>query len=206
MIDAFMCGEDIHTRTASTVFGVAPEDVTPEHRKRAKAVNFGIVYGIGEHSLSEDLGLSRNEAKAYIESYLSGFPRVCAYLESIKQKAREDGYVVTEFGRKRYIPELSASNKNIQHFGERVAMNSPIQGTAADVIKIAMIRVADELEKSGCDARLILQVHDELIIESHVSCAQKVREILVECMENAVTFSVPLNVEAAIGDTWYSAK
>lgn len=206
MTDAFLSGEDIHTRTAATVFGLDPSEVTPELRKRAKAVNFGIVYGIGEHSLSEDLGISRAEAKSYIESYLAGFPKVSVYLDGIKQKARENGYVVTEFGRRRYIPELSASNKNVQHFGERVAMNSPIQGTAADIIKIAMIRVADELCSGGYDARLILQVHDELIIESHRSCAQRVKEILVECMESAVNFSVPLSVEANIGENWYDAK
>ncbi|MBO7311169.1 MAG: DNA polymerase I, partial [Clostridia bacterium] len=206
MRDAFLSGEDIHTRTAATVFGVDASAVTPELRKRAKAVNFGIVYGIGEHSLSEDLGISRADAKEYIQSYLAGFPKVSEYLDGIKSKARENGYVVTEFGRKRYIPELSASNKNVQHFGERVAMNSPIQGTAADIIKIAMIRVWEKLKKSGYDARLILQVHDELIIEAHVDCADEVKKILIECMENAVNFSVPLSVEASMGSTWYDAK
>ena len=206
MTDAFLSGADIHTATAATVFGLDPSDVTPMHRKRAKAVNFGIVYGIGEHSLSEDLGISRAEAKQYISSYLSGFPKVSEYLDSIKQRAREQGYVVTEFGRKRYIPELTASNKNIQHFGERVAMNSPIQGTAADIIKIAMIRVDGELKKSGIDARLILQVHDELLIEAHKSCADRALSILVEEMENIVSLSVPLLVDAHIGDTWFDAK
>ncbi len=206
MKNAFLSGEDIHTMTASRVFGVEPQDVTLELRKRAKAVNFGIVYGIGEHSLSEDLGISRAEAKQYIDSYLAGFPRVCEYLDGIKQRAREDGYVVTEFGRKRYIPELSASNKNVQHFGERVAMNSPIQGTAADVIKIAMIKIDRALREQGIDARLILQVHDELLIEAHRDCADRARRILVECMESAVNFSVPLDVEAGVGDTWYDAK
>ena len=206
MTDAFLSGNDIHTMTASTVFGVAPGFVTPELRKRAKAVNFGIVYGIGEHSLSEDLGITRKEAKTYIESYLAGFPKVYEYLNGIKEKAREDGYVVTEFGRKRYIPELTASNKNVQHFGERVAMNSPIQGTAADIIKIAMIRVDEMLKQSGLDARLILQVHDELLVEARRDQAKQVLKILVDCMENAVKFSVPLDVEANIGGTWYDAK
>lgn len=206
MRDAFLSGRDIHTATAATVFGIDESEVTPFQRKKAKAVNFGIVYGIGEHSLSEDLGISRAEAKKYIESYLNGFPRVSEYLEQIKLKAREQGYVVTEFGRRRYIPELSSSNKNIQHFGERVAMNSPIQGTAADVIKIAMINVFNRLEESGIDARLILQVHDELILEAHRTCAEKAEQILIECMEGAASFSVPLKVEASIGDTWYDAK
>ncbi len=206
LINAFISGEDIHTRTAATVFGIAPNEVTPEQRKKAKAVNFGIVYGIGEHSLSEDLGISRAEAKKYIDSYLAGFPKVSEYLDEIKNKARNDGYVTTVFGRKRYIPELKASNKNIQHFGERVAMNSPIQGTAADIIKLAMIKVDEELKRNGYDARLILQVHDELIIEAHRSCAQRVCEILVNCMEKVAEFAVPLSVEANIGDSWYSAK
>ena len=203
---AFLRGDDIHTATASTVFGVSPDMVTTELRKRAKAVNFGIVYGIGEHSLSEDLGISRKEAKAYIDSYLAGFPSVCRYLDGIKQKAREDGYVVTEFGRKRYIPEITASNKNVQHFGERVAMNSPIQGTAADVIKIAMIKVADELKKTGTDAKLILQVHDELLVEANLEDAPRIKRLLAECMMSAADFSVPLDVEANIGSTWFDAK
>ena len=206
MTAAFLSGNDIHTMTASTVFGVPPEFVTPELRKRAKAVNFGIVYGIGEHSLSEDIGITRKEAKLYIENYLSGFPKVSEYLYGIKERARADGYVVTEFGRKRYIPELTASNKNVQHFGERVAMNSPIQGTAADIIKIAMIKVDEALKTSGIDARLILQVHDELLVEAKKEQSQEVLRILVECMENAVNFSVPLDVEANIGTTWYDAK
>ncbi len=206
MRNAFLSGEDIHTMTACRVFGTTPEQVTLEMRKKAKAVNFGIVYGIGEHSLSEDLHISRAEAKSYIENYLAGFPKVSNYLDTIKIKARESGYVVTEFGRKRYIPELSASNKNVQHFGERVAMNSPIQGTAADIIKIAMIKVAEALAAQGIDAKLILQVHDELLIESHKACAEAAKKILIECMENAAKFSVPLDVEACVGDTWYDAK
>ncbi len=206
MRNAFLSGEDIHTMTACRVFGVSPEAVSTELRKKAKAVNFGIVYGIGEHSLSEDLHISRAEAKQYIDSYLSEFPRVRDYLEGIKQRARADGYVVTEFGRKRYIPELSASNKNVQHFGERVAMNSPIQGTAADIIKLAMIKVARTLSERGLDASLVLQVHDELLIESHRDCAEEAKRILTECMERAADFSVPLEVEVNIGDTWFDAK
>ena len=206
MISAFECGEDIHTSTASKVFGISSDSVTPELRKRAKAVNFGIVYGIGDYSLSEDLGISRAQAKQYIESYLAGFPKVAEYLEGIKLQAKKDGYVSTLFGRRRYIPELSASNKNLQHFGERVAMNSPIQGTAADIIKIAMINTRKKLLDSGIDAKLILQVHDELLIEAHRDCADMAKEILVREMESAVSLRVPLDVEANIGNTWFDAK
>ena len=206
MIGAFASGADIHTSTACKVFGVEPENVTVELRKRAKAVNFGIVYGIGEFSLSEDLGISRVEAKRYIESYLAGFPKVSAYLDNVKKEAKADGFVTTLFSRRRYIPELSSSNKNLQHFGERVAMNSPIQGTAADIIKLAMINVDKRLKESGLDAHLILQVHDELLIEANKSCAEKALEILVEEMENTVSLRVPLSVEAHIGDTWFDAK
>ncbi len=206
MINAFLSGEDIHTMTASRVFGVSPESVTSELRKRAKAVNFGILYGIGEYSLSEDLGISRAQAKKYIESYLAGFPRISEYLEGVKSDAHRDGFVTTLFGRRRRIAELESSNKNLQHFGERVAMNSPIQGTAADIIKIAMIRTAWELERSGIDARLILQVHDELLIEAHRDCADKAREILVRCMEDVAEFKVPLDAQANEGTNWYDAK
>ena len=206
MIGAFLSGEDIHTMTASRVFGVEPSDVTPELRKRAKAVNFGILYGMGEFSLSEDLGISRAQAKQYIQSYLEGFPKISEYLANIKETARRDGYVTTLFGRKRRIAELSSSNKNLQHFGERVAMNSPIQGTAADIIKLAMVKVDEKLKESGIDARLILQVHDELLIEAHKSCADQAYAILVECMEKCVDFSVPLDVEANVGYTWFDAK
>ena len=206
MISAFKNGEDIHTSTASKVFGVSPDMVTSELRKRAKAVNFGIVYGIGEHSLSEDLGISRVQAKQYIDSYLSGFPYVNDYLVNIKKQAREDGYVSTLFGRRRYIAELSATNKNIQHFGERVAMNSPIQGTAADIIKLAMINVYKRFKAESIDAKLILQIHDELLVEAKKECADVAEKILAEEMENAVKLSVPLDVDVGIGETWYDAK
>lgn len=206
MINAFLSGEDIHTMTAARVFEVSPDNVTPELRKRAKAVNFGILYGIGEYSLSEDLGISRAQAKRYIESYLAGFPNISEYLDRVKAEAREAGFVTTLFGRRRRIAELESSNKNLQHFGERVAMNSPIQGTAADIIKIAMVRVEEELRASGIDARLILQVHDELLVEAHKDCAQKAYDILVRCMEESTKLSVPLDVDAHIGETWFDAK
>ncbi len=206
MLEAYREGTDIHTMTACKVFHVSPDEVTLELRKRAKAVNFGIIYGIGEYSLSEDLGISRAKAKEYIDSYFAGFPQVAAYLASIKEQAKRDGFVTTHFGRKRYIPELSSSNKNLQHFGERVAMNSPIQGTAADIMKLAIVLVDRELKKRGLDARLILQVHDELLLEAHRDCADEAMALLRDCMENAVSLSVPLSVEAHIGKTWFGAK
>ncbi|MBR6709068.1 MAG: DNA polymerase I [Clostridia bacterium] len=206
MIDAFVSGEDIHTSTACTVFDVEPESVTLELRKRAKAVNFGIVYGIGDFSLAQDLGISRVQAKQYIESYLSAYPRIDEYLKSIVQTAYAQGYVTTLFGRRRYIPELSGQNKNLRAFGERVAMNSPIQGSAADIIKIAMIRVDRRLREAGLDAKLILQVHDELIVEASRECADEALSILREEMEGAVSLSVPMDVDAKIGESWYACK
>ena len=206
LIEAFLSGEDIHTMTAAKVFGVPYEEVSSDLRKKAKAVNFGIMYGIGEYSLSEDLGISRAQAKAYIDSYFEKFPQIRSYLDRVQEEAKRDGFVCTLFGRRRYIPEIASSNKNLQHFGERVAMNSPIQGTAADIIKIAMIRVAERLKEMKLDARLIMQVHDELLIEAHRDCADEVQALLVECMENAASLSVPLSVDAHIGKTWFDAK
>ena len=206
MIEAFKSGEDIHTSTASKVFGVEPDDVTTELRKRAKAVNFGIVYGIGDFSLSQDLKIARNQAREYIDNYLATYSGVDAYLKNIINSAYECGYVTTAFGRRRYIPELSGHNKMLKKFGERVAMNSPIQGTAADIIKIAMINVDKKLRESGIDAKLILQEHDELLVEAHRDCAEQALEILRYEMENAVKMSVPLDVEVGVGENWYDCK
>ncbi|MBE6600447.1 MAG: DNA polymerase I [Ruminococcaceae bacterium] len=203
MQGAFLSGFDIHTATASTVFGVSPEAVTPLMRKRAKAVNFGILYGMGDFRLSNDLGISMKEAKLYIESYLASYPRVASYLEGIKSEARQNGYVKTIMGRRRYIPELAGKNKNLQNFGERVAMNSPIQGSAADIIKLAMLNVDRRLKEEKLDARLLLQVHDELLIESATDCAERAEEILKNEMENAVSLSVPLSVDVTRGENWY---
>lgn len=205
MIAAFKNGFDIHTDTAARVFGVRPEEVSIELRKKAKAINFGIMYGMGEHSLSEDLHIPHYEAKSYIDSYMHSYPQIDQYLKDIVAVAYEQGYVTTALGRRRYIPELSESNKMRKKFGERVAMNSPIQGTAADIIKIAMIRVADRLAHSGLDARMILQVHDELILEASEADAPAALSLLVREMEHAVSLSVPLDVEAHIGQTWYEA-
>ena len=203
MLSSFESGEDIHTATASTVFGVPMNAVTPELRKRAKAVNFGILYGMGAYSLSEDLHISQAKAKEYIAGYFAAYPGIDGYLKDVIATARRDGYVTTLLGRRRYIPELKMQNKNMQHFGERVAMNSPIQGTAADIIKIAMVRVDERLKASGLDARLILQVHDELIVEASRADAAAAREILVSEMENAVKMKVALKVGVAEGENWY---
>ena len=203
MIEAFRSGTDIHAVTASQVFRVPLHDVTPELRKRAKAVNFGIVYGIGDYSLAQDIGVTKKQAGAYIESYLQTYPKVSAYLSDAVKRAKENGYVTTIFGRRRYIPELSSTKKMIAAFGERVAMNSPIQGSAADIIKAAMISLDRELEKSGLDAHLILQVHDELIVECSKDCADKAAEILRREMEHTVELAVPLTVDVSAGETWY---
>ena len=180
--------------------------VTVEMRKRAKAVNFGIMYGMGEFSLAGDLHISRKQAGEYIENYLCSYPKVREYLHNITEQAKRDLYVKTLFGRRRYIPELASQKHTERAFGERVAMNSPIQGSAADIIKAAMINVASRLKKEGLDARLLLQVHDELIIEAHISCAERAKELLKYEMENAVKLVVPLTVEVGCGKTWYDAK
>ncbi len=206
MINTFIAGGDIHTQTAAQVFGVAPEDVTDEMRKRAKAVNFGIVYGIGAYSLSIDIGVTKKQADEYIKSYLSHYPAVDGYLKDIVRRAREDGYVTTLLGRRRYIPELSSQKAALRSFGERVAMNSPIQGTAADIIKIAMVNTDRALKEAGLDARIILQVHDELIIEANVSCAEQAEKILCECMEKVIDLPVPLTVSSECGRSWFEAK
>ena len=206
MIEAFASGIDIHTATASGVFGVDIDEVTPELRRRAKAVNFGIVYGIGDFTLSQDIGVTKAAAKKYIDGYLANYPGVASYLSDIKRTAHELGYVQTVFGRRRYIPELTASKKPLVAFGERVAMNSPIQGTAADIIKLAMVNTQKALEKSGLDAHLILQVHDELIIESARECADEVMKLLKYEMENVISLPVRLTVEIKSADSWYDCK
>jgi len=206
MREAFVSGEDIHASTASKVFRVPIEAVTKQLRSRAKAVNFGIVYGIGDFSLAQDIGVSRKAAREYIDSYLATYTKVDEYLNKTKAEAREKGYTTTMFGRRRPIPELSAKNKNLQAFGERVAMNSPIQGSAADIIKIAMIDVHKALNEAKIDARLILQVHDELIIECRKDCVEKASEILRNCMENAVETVIPLTADVSVGANWLDAK
>lgn len=206
MIEAFKENDDIHRNTAAQVFHMPREMVTPLMRSRAKAVNFGIIYGIGAFSLAKNIGVTRKEAEEYIKTYLDHFSGVRNYMTNVVKHAKETGYVETLFGRRRYLPELSSSNFNLRSFGERVAMNMPIQGTAADIIKIAMIRVVHRLEKEGLRARLILQVHDELIVEAPEEEAPLVQQLLTEEMEQAIHLSVPMVAEATIGKTWYDAK
>lgn len=206
MIEAFKENDDIHRNTAAQVFHMPREMVTPLMRSRAKAVNFGIIYGIGAFSLAKNIGVTRKEAEEYIKTYLDHFSGVRNYMTNVVEHAKETGYVETLFGRRRYLPELSSSNFNLRSFGERVAMNMPIQGTAADIIKIAMIRVVHRLEKEGLRARLILQVHDELIVEAPEEEAPLVQQLLTEEMEQAIHLSVPMVAEATIGKTWYDAK
>ena len=205
MKEAFLSGEDFHTVTASKVFGVPVEQVTPTLRSRAKAVNFGIVYGISAFSLAQDIGVYTNEAKAYMDAYLERYHGVRDYMKNIVESAKEKGYVSTIYGRRRYLPELKSSNFNMRSFGERVALNMPVQGTAADIIKLAMVNVHRRLKETGLKARLILQVHDELIVECPGEEAEQVRDILTEEMENAAHLSVPLVAEAHIGHSWAEA-
>lgn len=204
--EAFCANQDIHTATASQVFGVPPEAVTSEMRKSAKAVNFGIIYGIGEYSLSQDIGVSVREAKAYIRQYLERYPKIGLYMEETKRFAADHLYVETLYGRRREIPELAQTNKVRRALGERVAMNTPIQGTAADLIKLAMIRVSDALRQAGLQAKLILQIHDELIVEAPVEEAEIAKQILEREMTSVATLSVPLVADAKIGNSWYDAK
>ncbi len=206
MKKAFSDGSDIHTVTASQVFGVSPEQVTPLQRRHAKAVNFGIVYGISEFSLAEDIGVSRYEAKAYIENYLANYPGVREYMKQVVVDAREKGYTRTMFGRRRYIPELTSSNFNIRQGAERIALNTPIQGTAADLIKMAMIRVDEALADKYPDAKLLLQVHDELIVECPEGIADEVAALVSEQMEQVAKLNVPLLAEAKWGKSWFEAK
>ena len=206
MIDAFKNNQDIHAITASQVFNMPLDFVTGEMRSRAKAVNFGIVYGIGAYSLAKDIGVTNKEAKNYIESYLKHYSGIDKYMHDVVEKAKDTGYVETVFGRRRYLPELSASNGMTRAFGERVARNAPIQGTSADIIKIAMIKVDKRLTEENLEARLVLQVHDELIVECPSHESMRVAMILQEEMEKAVSLSVPLVADSAVGKTWYDAK
>ena len=206
MQEAFCNGTDIHTLTASQVFGVATDQVTPLQRRHAKAVNFGIVYGISEFSLAEDIGVTRHEARAYIDSYLEKYPGVRAYMKQVVEQARERGYTETLFGRRRYIPELKSSNFNVRSGAERIALNTPIQGTAADLIKLAMIRVEEALNRDFPEAQLLLQVHDELIVECPEAIAPQVAQRISREMESVYPLSIPLTAEAKIGKSWYEAK
>ncbi len=206
LIEAYNKAEDIHRMTASEVFHTPFEEVTDLQRRNAKAVNFGIVYGISSFGLSQDLSITRKEAKQYIEKYFDTYPQVKEFLDCLVTKAKEKGYVSTLYGRRRPVPELSSSNFMQRSFGERVAMNAPIQGTAADIIKIAMIQVSQELKKRNMKSKLILQVHDELLIETAKEEIEEVKSILKEKMQGAADLSVPLEVDMHQGNNWYEAK
>lgn len=205
MREAFNQGGDIHAVTACRVFGVEPVQITPTMRRHAKAVNFGIVYGVGEFSLAKSLGITRKAAKHYIESYLDKYAGVREYMKAVVEKAKADGFVATLLGRRRAMPELNAANRNLRAFGERVALNAPIQGSAADIIKIAMLRVYKRLEKDVPAAKIVLQIHDELIVEAPESEAEKVKQLLSEEMSAAFPLSVPLVAEATAGANWLEA-
>ena len=206
MVNAFKNDEDIHKQAASKVFGIPIEEVTKEQRSSAKAVNFGIVYGISDFGLSEQLNISKKQAKKYIEQYLEKYSGIKKFMEEIVEEAKEKGYVETLFHRRRYIPELNSNNYMVRQFGARAAMNTPIQGTAADIMKIAMINVYNRLRKEKLDAQIILQVHDELIIETKIEEKEIVKTILKEEMENAMKLKVPLKVEVSEAENWYDAK
>ena len=206
MQEAFRSGSDFHTLTAARVFHVSPEEVTGQMRSSAKAVNFGIVYGISAFSLSQDIGVTVAEAKEYMQRYFDTYQGVRNYMTEIVDKAREQGYVETLMHRRRNLPELKSSNFNMRSFGERVALNMPIQGTAADLIKLAMVRVENRLRREGLAAKLIMQVHDELIVECPEAEQEQVKRLLEEEMSGVMQLSVPLPAEAHSGKTWLAAK
>ena len=202
MRESFIAGEDIHTKTAAAVFGISEDMVTEEMRKRAKAVNFGIVYGIGGFSLAKDIGTSVAEATKYIKNYKMNYPDIDRYLDEVVKNAESDGYTTTAFGRRRYIPEINSQNGNMRAFGRRIAMNAPIQGTAADIMKLAMLRVDEALKREGLDARIVMQVHDELVIEVRDEQIEKCRQLVKSEMEAAAEISVPLTVDVTVGKNW----
>lgn len=206
MIEAFNNGVDVHSATASQVFNINIEDVTPDMRRKAKAVNFGIVYGISEFGLSKNINSSRNEAKEYMENYLNKYVGIQNFMKDIVSIAKEQGYVSTLYGRRRYIDEISSKNKNIERFGERVAMNAPVQGTAADIIKVAMNNVYNDIKKNNLKSRLIMQVHDELIVEIENGEEEQIKAIVKNAMENVLKLKVQLKIDMNVGKSWYDAK
>ena len=206
MIHAFNHGEDIHKQAASKVLGIPIEEVTKEQRSSAKAVNFGIVYGISDFGLANQLGVSNKQAKEYINQYLEKYQGIKHFMDDIVESAKAKGYVETLFGRRRYIPEIKSSNYMVRQFGSRVAMNTPIQGTAADIMKIAMINVNKALKENHINGKIVLQIHDELLLEVSKEDKQQAKGILKQCMENAMKLSVPLEVEISEGEDWYEVK
>jgi DNA polymerase-1 len=206
LIDTFQRGIDIHTRTASEIFKVPLERVDENLRRRAKAVNFGIIYGISDFGLARDTGVTRKEAGRYIEEYLDSYPGVKKYMQEIVEFGIQNGYVETALGRRRYLPDLRARNKMVQSFARRMALNTPIQGTSADIIKLAMIKVADMLQTHHLQGRLLLQVHDELLLEVPRSELEETADIVKNCMENAFALKVPLLVSMKVGTNWYEMQ
>ena len=207
LIDAFKHGADIHTSTAMRVFNIEkPEDVTPNDRRNAKAVNFGVVYGISDFGLSNNLGISRKEAKAYIETYFERYPGIKDYMESVVREARDKGYVETLFKRRREIPDINSRNFNVRGFAERTAINSPIQGSAADILKIAMIHLDQALERGAYKTKMLLQVHDEIVLQVPSDELTAIKELVKETMESAIELAVPLEADENEGKTWYEAK
>jgi DNA polymerase I len=206
LIDAFRHDLDIHTKTAMDIFHVNADEVTPNMRRQAKAVNFGIVYGISDYGLSQNLNITRKEASEFIKRYFEIFPGVKQYMKDIVQEAKQKGYVTTLLHRRRYLPDITSRNFNLRSFAERTAMNTPIQGSAADIIKKAMIDLSNRLKKENMKARMLLQVHDELILEAPKEEVERLQQIVPEVMENAVQLRVPLKVDYHFGPTWYDAK
>jgi DNA polymerase-1 len=206
LIDAFKKEQDIHTRTASEIFNVSLDAVTRTQRGQAKAINFGLIYGKQAFSLGKDLGISRNEAQDYINRYFARYPKVQDYMENVKRQAKDEGYVTTIWGRRRYIPEMNSRNAMLVQAGERMALNTPIQGSAADIIKLAMIKVYNRLRTENLEANLILQVHDELIIDTPKNEQEQVVRLIKEEMEAAAKLCVPLTVDVNTGMSWYDVK
>jgi len=206
MIEAFKEGQDIHKQAASKVFKTPIDEVTKEQRSNAKAVNFGIVYGISDFGLGEQLGIGRKQAKKYIDEYLTQYSGINQFMDNIKEEAKEKGYVKTLFNRRRYIPELKSNNYMVRQFGARAAMNTPIQGTAADIMKIAMLKVFKEIEKRGLKSKIVLQVHDEMMLEVPIGEQQEIQEIMKKCMESAADLKVPLVAEISEANNWYDCK
>jgi DNA polymerase-1 len=205
LIQTFIEDQDVHTRTASEIFGLPPDEITPEMRRKAKAVNFGIIYGISAFGLAQDIGVSNTEAKRYIESYFARYPKVREFLDKTIQDAKTNGYVNTLFGRRRFIPELTSSVAAVRSFGERTAVNTPIQGTAADLIKIAMIHIQQRLAREGLKSKMILQVHDELVFEVPDNEIEAMKKLVKEEMEGVVTLLVPISVDMGVGKNWDEA-
>ena len=205
LIEAYNSAQDIHRTTASQVFHVPFDEVTPEQRRNAKAVNFGIVYGISSFGLSQDLSISKKQAAEYIEKYFEAYPGIKVYIDELVAFAKEHGYSLTMFNRRRPIPEIKSSNFMQRSFGERVAMNAPIQGTAADIIKLAMIEVYNRLKERGLKSRLILQVHDELLVEAHQDEVEEVKQLMTDAMKNAAKLAVVLEVDLKEGKNWLEA-